>query len=85
LLGFPRGTQLHRAAALTLTGGFLAALAGHNGWLRLSGASAAGFRRTGEGGLQHHRIGVTGVAAGLCGQRVVVLSNDVNALALLLG
>ena len=85
LLGFPGSPQLHGAAALTLAGGFLATLASDNGRLGLCRASATGFGRTGQGGLQHHRIGVTGVATGLCRQGIVVLTNDVNALALLLG
>jgi hypothetical protein len=84
LLGLAGGTQLHGTAALALACGFLAPLAGHSCGLALSGGCTSGLGGTGQGGLQHDSIVLTGKATGLCGQRIIVFADDVHPLPLLL-
>ena len=82
LLGLAGLTQLHGAAALALTGGFLLATTQGHRPCPCLGCGTFGLAGASQAGLKHQCFLTTGEATGLCGQGVVVLPNDVHLLAL---
>ena len=77
--------QLHGAAALTLAGGFLLPFPYRHRGLGGSGGSGAGLGWPGQAGLENDGLLFAGETTGFCGERIIVLADDVDLLALLLG